>query len=208
MAMTAVDAQLIDQLRWTAENVCVAFHMPPYKINVGPPPNFNNIEALDQQYYSQCLQTHLESVEVLLDEGLGVSSDGAPQTLGTEFDLDDLLRMDTATRVKAAADAVGSGAVSPNEARQKYFGLGPVKGGDAPYLQQQNYSLEALSRRDQTFGVVPTAPLTQTPNPNAATPAMPMAPPSSADQAAADAQAAAKAIDEWRTREVEIQYAA
>ena len=36
--------------------------------------------------------------------------------LGVEFDLDGLLRMDTATKVKAAADALKSGALAPNEA--------------------------------------------------------------------------------------------
>lgn len=192
MSMSAVDAQLIDQLKWTSENVCVAFHMPPYKINVGAPPNYNNIEALDQQYYSQCLQTHIESIEVLLDEGLGLSVDGAPQTLGTEFDLDDLIRMDTPTRVKAAADAIGSGGMSPNEARRKYFGLGPVPGGDTPYMQQQNFSLTALSRRDETIGVLP--PTTQfNPADNVGTNLQ-------------DEQDAAKALASWEMRALALHY--
>jgi hypothetical protein len=37
--------------------------------------------------------------------------------------------------------------LSPNEGRQK-LNLPPVKGGDNPFLQQQNYSLEALAKRD------------------------------------------------------------
>lgn len=163
MAVNAHDAELVEQLRWTAENVCTAFHVPPYMIGIGPMPTYNNIEALNAQYYAQCLQIHLEEIESLLDKGLSLSKDGSPQDLGTEFELDDLLRMDTSTKTKAAADLIGSGAVSPNEARQKYFGLGGVTGGDTPYLQMQNYSLEALSKRDaQTdpFGTTPaTAPV-------------------------------------------------
>ena len=62
--------------------------------------------------------------------------------------MDDLIWLDTATKTKAAADAIGSGAMAPNEARKKYYGLGPVKGGDTPYMQQQNYSLSALAERD------------------------------------------------------------
>ena len=53
--------------------------------------------------------------------------------------------MVTATKTKAAAEAIGAGALSPNEARFKYFGLGKVEGGDTPYMQQQNFSLAALA---------------------------------------------------------------
>lgn len=42
-----------------------------------------------------------------------------------------------------------AGAVkAPNEARRE-FDLKPMLGGDAIYMQQQNYSLEALNKRDQ-----------------------------------------------------------
>ena len=77
------------------------------------------------QYHSQCLQTHLTAIEAALDAGLEL-----PAPYGTEFDLDDLIWMDTATKTKAAHDAISAGAMSPNEARRKYFGLGPVPGGD------------------------------------------------------------------------------
>jgi HK97 family phage portal protein len=147
IAMTAADAQLIEQLRFTAETVASAFGVPLYMIGVGPPPTYNNIEALQGQYYAQVLQAHIESIEALLDEGLGLGP-GFGNKLGVEFDLDGLLRMDTATKVKAAADALKSGALAPNEARARYFGLPPTEGGESPYLQIQNYSLAALSRRD------------------------------------------------------------
>jgi phage portal protein BeeE len=51
--------------------------------------------------------------------------------------------------------------LAPNEARRR-LNLKPVTGGDTPYLQQQNYSLEALSKRDSKddpFATkTPTAP--------------------------------------------------
>ncbi len=143
MTMSALDSQLIEQLKWTAENVCQAFHVPPYMIGVGPAPSYANVEAMNQQYYSQTLQNPIESIELLLDEGLEL-----PKPFGTELDLDDLLRMDTSGRVKAVQEAIGSGGMTPNEARFRWLDLGPVEGGDTPYLQQQNYSLGALARRD------------------------------------------------------------
>src|SRR5690606_542530 len=94
MRVTASDAQVIEQLKWTAEVVCSVFHVPPYKIGIGQMPTYNNIQALNVEYYSQALQMHLESAELLLDEGLGLGV-GANARVGTEFDLDGLLRMDS-----------------------------------------------------------------------------------------------------------------
>jgi HK97 family phage portal protein len=141
MAIKAVDSQLIEQLKWTAEMVCTAFGVPAYKAGIGAPPAYNNIEALDAQYYAQCLQIHIESIEECMDQGLGLSGG-----LGTEFDLKSLLRMDTATQMAVLKEAVGAGVMSPNEARGT-VNLPPVKGGDTPYLQEQNWALSDLADR-------------------------------------------------------------
>lgn len=143
ITMNAVDAQLIEQLKMTAEVVCSVFHVPGYMVGVGAAPTYNNVEALAQNYYSQCLQSLIEALEQNLDRGFALPSD-----LRTEADLDGLLRMDTATLVKSLADGVGGGIVSPNEARRR-LNLPPVVGGDTPYMQQQNYSLAALAARDR-----------------------------------------------------------
>lgn len=142
MAVKATDAQLIEQMKMSAEMVCTAFGVPAYKVGVGAAPAYNNIEALNLQYYTDALQIHIESIEECLDIGLSIS-----RPLGTEFDLDYLFRMDTATMVTAEAEAVKAGIKAPNEGRRR-LNLGPVKGGETPYLQQQNYSLAALAERD------------------------------------------------------------
>ena len=148
MAVNAVDAQLIEQLKWTTETICAAFHVPAALVDSGGHPvPYANSEPLMQQYYSQCLQSLIVALELSLDDGLGLTS--VPDHIyGTEFDIDDLLWMDTATRTKAATDAVSGGVLSPDEARHKYFGMGTVPGGSSPYMQQQMFSLQALSDRD------------------------------------------------------------
>jgi HK97 family phage portal protein len=156
IATTAIDAQLIDQLKWTSENVCTAHHVPPYMIGVGAMPTYNNIEALNQQYYSQALQSPIEALELLLDEGLEMGT-----KIGTELDLDGLLRMDTLNKMAAAEKAIKSG-MSPDEVRHRFYDLGTVEGGSQPYLQQQNYSLEALAKRDSgddPFGTAKPEPV-------------------------------------------------
>jgi len=146
MMFTAVDSQLIEQLGMSAKMVCSAFGVPAHMVGAADPPSYNNIEALNQQYYSQTLQKYFESIELLLDEGLGLTA-VAGHTYGTEFDLDDLLRMDTSTLITAEGNAVRAGIKAPNESRSR-LNLPPVPGGDSPYMQQQQFSLEALAQRD------------------------------------------------------------
>jgi len=159
MSVSAVDAQLIDQLHWSGEDVARCFKVPAYMVGIGAPPtHVATTEALVQQYYAQCLQVLLTSVERCLDDGLGLTVPINGTQYGVQFDIADLIWMDTATRTKAAADGIGSGALSPNEARGMYFSLGPVDGGDSPYLQQQYFSLAALQERDQSEPFAKPAP--------------------------------------------------
>jgi HK97 family phage portal protein len=185
LSMNAVDAQLIQQLGWTAQTICSVFHVPPFLINAAEVPRGVQLEAEWQMYHSLCIQSLLTNFEACLDEGLGL--DGT--TYGTEFDINDLIWMDTATKTKAAAEAVGAGTMSPDEARARYFGLGPVEGGDTPYMQQQMFSLKALAQRDAQDPFAKPTPA-------------PMAAPAGAGQVAPDQVAASvrhlltKALDE------------
>lgn len=142
IGVNAVDAQLVEQLKWSSDTICSTYHVPPYKVGVGPVPAYQNAQVLNQIYYTDCLQKLIEDVELLLDEGLELA-----KPYGTEFDIDALLRMDSATLVTASSEAIKAGIMSPNEARRK-FDLKPVAGGETPYMQQQNWSLGQLARRD------------------------------------------------------------
>lgn len=142
MALSAQNTQMLEFAKATAEWVCSAFHVPPYKIGVGAAPSYNNVQALNLEYYSQCLQSLIEAMEEALVNGLEMK----PGTK-VEFDVENLLRMDTVSQITSIRDAVGAGVMAPNEGRAK-LDLPPVPGGDTPYLQEQNFSLEALNKRD------------------------------------------------------------
>lgn len=142
MTITATDAQMIEQLKFTGEMICATFHVPPYKLGLGPMPTVNNVAALNQQYYDQALQPITEGMELRLDEGLELEF-----PFETWMDESVLLRMDPSTRLDAHSKAIGGGWLSPNEARREE-NRAPVAGGDTPYMQVQNYSLGALDRRD------------------------------------------------------------
>ena len=139
----AINSQLVEQLQDSAQQVCSVLHVPPYMVGIGQVPSYDNVEALTQQYYQQCLQRHFNAIEDLLDDALALVG----TNLRTEFELDDLLRMDSAARAEVTERLIRSAVLSPDEARAK-FGYLPVPGGGSPMIQQQNYSLEALAKRD------------------------------------------------------------
>lgn len=163
LTINATDSQLIEQLKMTAEMVCSTFKVPAYKVGVGAMPAYNNIAALDQQYYSQCLQVLIEGTELVFDEGLGLTNVSG-RTIGIEFDLEGLIRMDPMAQMDFAEKGVKAGVLKPNEGRRG-FDLEPVAGGDTPYLQQQNYSLAALAKRDAQEDPFATTPTPTPPEP-------------------------------------------
>lgn len=152
LAINPEDAQLIEQLKMTGEIVCTAFGVPGFMVGIGTAPAHGNLGALLSQYYSQCLQFHIESAELCLDEGLGTGDQ-----LGCEFDLDGLLRMDTEAQYKVLSSGIAGTLLTPNEARFK-ADKPPLEGGDTVYMQQQNYSLAALAKRDQKDDPFATEP--------------------------------------------------
>ena len=139
---SAIDSQVIEQLRWTADVVCSVFHVPPYKIGVRDAPSFNSVQALNVDYFTQAVQKPLEDFELCLTSGLDL-----PSGQSAKFCEKGLLRMDSTAQAEVFESQIRAGILAPNEGRQE-LGRLPVPGGDTPYLQQQMWSLEQLSRRD------------------------------------------------------------
>ncbi len=175
MAMNAVDGQVVEQLKWSSEVVCSTYHVPPYKIGIGAMPSYNNVQALNVEYYSQCLQSLIEAIEVCLDEGLATG-----EQIGTEFDLEGLLRMDAQAQVDVVAKKKG---IATLDEQRRDLNLKPQPGGDTIYLQQQDHSLAAIAARDAQL-------IEQVNNP-----ADPVAPPANDNPQAAAVNARSLATD-------------
>lgn len=142
ITMSAMDSRLIEQLKMSASVVAAAFGVPPFKI--GLEVGTGKIEEQTAIYYADCLQALIESRENLLDEVVDFEDD-----LEVYLDISVLLRMDSISKMQYLRDGVGAGILAPNEARSE-LGYQPVDGGNSPMLQQQNFSLEAISRRDSS----------------------------------------------------------
>lgn len=182
MTITAEQSELAKQLGISAVDVATAFGMPAYKINQGPMPSNNNVEAMQQQYLNDCLQTHIESLELCLTEGLEV-----PAGYSCEVDIAGLMRMDSLTQMEVLTKGTKGGVLKPDEARRT-LRRGKVPGGDAVYMQQQDFSLEALAKRDAREDPFATS---KPPAPAAATGAEPGDGPADVGEAA-QAEAEAK----------------
>lgn len=145
MKMSATDSQLIEQFRLTAEMICTAFHVPPSKVGVGATPAGTTAAQENQKYYNDCIQVLAEEYEACMDEGLSLPV--YPVQYGVELDIDGLLRMDMGSQVTTLTAAVKGSIMTTNEGRKR-LNLPPVTGGDVVTAQQQDYSLEALAKRD------------------------------------------------------------
>jgi len=155
LALTAVEGQLVEQLKMTAEMVCSSYHVPAFMIGAGPEPATGSAQERTLRYYTQCLQSLIEDFESCLDEGLGLLD---KPDLGVEFDVENLLRMDSVAQMEFLER--GRNYFTPNEGRKK-LNLPPKEGGDSVYRQQQDFSLEALAKRDaqaDPFATAPSAP--------------------------------------------------
>jgi len=184
MGESADKSQLTEQWTSASQAIADAFHVPFYLVG-GPLPSYNNVQALNVQYFTQCLQPLMRDKEDCLDFGLGLAPDKVNgQRLGTQFNINDLLIMDSATMMTVVRDGVGAGVFKPNDGRAR-FNLPSVKGGDTPYLQQQNWSLSDLDARSsnpQLSGAAPAPAVAPAAAPADDTEDAPM---SAEDQAAA-----------------------
>jgi len=148
VTMTYVDSQLIEQLRWSIEDVARVFRVPPFMIGDLSKTSFRNTEQLTRTYLNGCLSYHIESIEASFDDVF--EFDG---TMETEFDLDELLRSEMDLRYEAYSKALLGGWQTINEVRLKE-GMQPIENGDEPLVQSQLRPLSVVAEMEEQ----PTVP--------------------------------------------------
>lgn len=155
-AMKGADAQLVEQMRYSDEQICQPFGIPPFKVGIGAIPAGLGVGAINLLYYNDALHSHIEAMEYLLDEGLGIAT-----PLGVEVDTEPLLRLDFAAQAEMETKLVGGKIKTPDEARAR-LGYGPTSGGDTLWGQHQDYPLGTLrDRNDLNAITAPEEPVTE-----------------------------------------------
>ncbi len=148
-AMKSIDAQMVEQMRYSDEQICQPFGIPPFKVGIGTIPAGLSVDGINQLYYSDALQVHIEHMEWLLDDGLSIRH---PE--GVELDLEPLIRMDEGKQAEVESKLVGGKIKMPNEGRRR-FNLPATAGGDTLWGQHQDYPLGVLAQRTDLTEVAP-----------------------------------------------------
>jgi hypothetical protein len=142
LTMTAVDAQLIEQLRYSVEDVARVYRLPLFMLGDLTKVSYSSSEQLTRIYWAGCLSAHMRSIEWRMSQFFGM--DGRREYL--EFDLDELFRTELQARTESLARSVLAGIRTPNEAR-RIEGLNKIQGGDTTFMQQQMVPVSTLAAR-------------------------------------------------------------
>lgn len=128
ITMSMRDAQFLESMQFSVEEICRIFNVPPHKIQKLDRATFSNIEHQSLEFYTSCLVPWIVRLEATFDECLLTDSDRA---VGLYFrhNADGLLRGDMAGRVSAMKELIQSSALTPNEARALEE-RPPLEGGD------------------------------------------------------------------------------
>lgn len=140
-AMKSIDSQMVEQMRYSDEQICQPFGVPPFKVGIGTIPSGLGVDGVNLMYYNDALQAPIQHMEDLLDDGLKIS-----RPLGIELDTEPLLRMDEAKKAEIATKLVGGMVKTPDEGRRP-FNLAPTPGGGTLWGQNQDYPLGMLADR-------------------------------------------------------------
>lgn len=157
-SFNSADSQLVAQMQYSDEQICQPFGIPPFIVGMGSLPAGLKVDDLFNIYLRTALQKHIEAMENLLEEGLGITM---PQ--GIDMDTDPLLRMDFQKRATVYGAMVKDGLAAPNEGRLQ-FNLPPLEGGDTIYMQQQDYPLDQVAQNKIAAPVAATPPALPAPD--------------------------------------------
>jgi len=140
MSLSSQDAQLVQAYGMTIGSICRVFRVPPPLVGAIEGTTFNNAETTMNWFLSSGLGFLLELIELELNKLFGL-----PFGQHLNFDTKVLLRSDWKSQIDALGEGVLKGIYSPNEARAMQ-GLGAVKDGDEPRVQQQVVPLSAWNQ--------------------------------------------------------------
>lgn len=141
ITMNADDAQLLQSRGWSVEEICRWFGVPPFMIGHNEKTTSwgTGIEQMLLGFQKFTLNPYLRRIEQAVRKQLITSADRA-RGLTCEFNLEGLLRADSAGRSRFYESALRNKWMVINEVREKE-NLAPVDWGNEPIVQQQDIPL-------------------------------------------------------------------
>lgn len=138
------DAQMLESRGFSVEEICRFFQVPPFMIG-HTEKSTSWGTGLEQQtlgFQKFTLRRRLKRVEQAVSKQLLTPEDRA-RGISVEFNLEGLLRADSAGRSRFYQTMTGIGAMTINEVRS-LENLPPVDGGDVPRMQMQNMPITEI----------------------------------------------------------------
>lgn len=148
-ALSPQDMQLLETRRFSVEEIARFLGVPSVLINDTASTTAwgSGIYQIVTGWYKLGLRPYLERFESSIKQHLMPSEDW--DRIDIEFDFDELLRADLATRMEANSKAIGSGQLTPDEARHSE-GRPAMPGGNAIYLNSTLVPAGAQARMQTT----------------------------------------------------------
>lgn len=156
------DAQFLESRRFSVEEVCRWYGVPPHKIADLTRSTNNNIEHQAIEWVQDCLLPWCRRLETEANIKLfGRVNRGKRFTV---LNLNTLLRGDNATQTETVTKKVNSGLMTVNEGRN-FFDMNPIEDGDTPLIQGAMVRLDTIVDPPEPPPPVSIQPPTEEPKP-------------------------------------------
>ena len=126
------DLASIDLQKWLVEQIARIYSLPPVLLQDMTKTTYANLEQSDIHLIKHTLHPHLVNIEQELD--LKLFGFGRRDGRYVKHSLAGLMRGDYKTRMQGHSAAIGTGQLTPNEARS-FEEREPLEGGDELYIQ-------------------------------------------------------------------------
>jgi len=137
MDSNPTDAQALESRKMQIEEVCRIWGVPPHKVFMLDRMTFNNVEQINIEYVQECLNPMAERLEQTLFKDLLNSKE--QNKLSANFNVNKLLKGDTATRTAYYNSLRQNGVMNANDIRDlEEMNLIPVEEGGNEYLVNGN----------------------------------------------------------------------
>ena len=143
------DAQMIETRGWGVEEICRIFGVPPHMVGHSEKSTSwgTGIEQQTLGFVKFSLRRRIKRIEQALEKQL-LSKAERDAGVTIEFNLEGLLRGDSAGRSAFYQAMTQLGAMTINEVRA-LENLPPVKGGDVPRMQMQNVPITDAGQEEE-----------------------------------------------------------
>lgn len=153
LAPTAEQAQMLDTRKFSVEDLCRPYGVPPAMAGSTEPgaASFASTDTYDRWFKERAVLPVANRIESQYDRLLMVPPSVGDQgaSMQFRFNLDAIARVSLLTRYQAYGEGVTKGVLTPNEARG-YEDQPPLPGGDRLYVQQQMVPLESAGVQPET----------------------------------------------------------